>query len=131
MKKIVLLLLSVALLAAKDDSEKKKPKPRFPLGKETTFVTEPLDSDGYIDYAAVLNERLRRGVTPENNANVLFWKALGPRPDGRKLPEGFKEYFKWLGIKPLPEKGDYFLSLPRYLKEQLKVERRGQPSDLR
>jgi hypothetical protein len=122
MKKIVLLLLSVGLLAANVNAEPKKPKPRFPLGKETTYVTEPLDAGGYIDYAAALNERLRRGVTPENNANVLLWKAFGPCPEGRKMPEGFEEYFKWLGIKPPPEKGDYFLSRSRYLKEHLKIE---------
>jgi len=119
MKKFVLLLLSVALLAANDDSERKKHKPRFPLGKETTFVTEPLDAEGYIDYAAALNEHWRRGVTPENNANVLFWKALGPHPEGGTMPD---EYFKWLGIKSPPEKGDYFIPLARFAREQLKLD---------
>ena len=50
-------------------------KPKFPLGRETTFVTGPLDKDGYVDYAAALNERLGKGVTPDKNANVLIWKA--------------------------------------------------------
>ncbi|HEY7326372.1 MAG TPA: hypothetical protein VH592_01940 [Gemmataceae bacterium] len=118
MRKIALLLLSVSLLAAKDDEDAKKPKPRFPLGKETTYVTEPLDTDGYIDYAAALNERLRRDVTPENNANVLIWKALGPRSEGAPMPE---EFFKWLEIKPPPEVGDYFIPMGRYAREQLKL----------
>jgi hypothetical protein len=123
MKKIALLLLSVSLLAAKDDADAKKPKPRFPLGKETTFVSEPLDAEGYIDYAAALNERSRRGVTPENNATVLLWKAFGPRPEGGKLPEEFvKEYFQWLGTKPPPEKGDYIIRRSRFLREQLKLD---------
>jgi hypothetical protein len=120
MKKIVLLLLSASLLAAKDGADAKKPKPRFPLGKETTYVTEPLDADGYIDYAAALNERLRRGVTPENNANVLLWRALGPHPEAATMPD---EFFKWLGIKAPPEKGDYFISMSRYAREQLKLDR--------
>ncbi len=119
MKKIVLPLLSVVLLAANDDSERKMHKPRFPLGKETTFVTEPLDAGGYIDYAAALNEHWRRGVTPENNANVLFWKAFGPHPDGAKMPN---EFFKWMGIKAPPEKGDYFIPMLRFAREGIKLD---------
>jgi hypothetical protein len=118
MKKIVFLLLSVGLMAAKDDVDTKKTKPRFPLGKETTYVTEPLDADGYIDYAAALNAHWGRGVTPENNANVLFWKALGPHPEGVTMPD---EYFQWLGTKPPPEKGAYFIPGARFAREQLKL----------
>lgn len=117
MKKLLFLFLALGLLAAKDDASKKKPKPRFPIGKETTYVAEPLDAKGYIDYAAALNEHWRRGVTPENNANVLFWKALGPHPEGGTMPD---EYFKLLGIKPPPEKGDYFIPMARFAREQLK-----------
>lgn len=119
MKKLLFLLVAVALLAAKDDADTKKSKPRFPLGKETTYVTEPLDAEGYIDYAAALNERMRRGVTPANNAHVLLWKALGPHPRGVAVP---KEFFQRIGIEPPPEKGDYFIDLSRYLKEQLKID---------
>ena len=54
----------------------------FTVGTETTYVTGPLDKQGYVDYVAALNERLREGITPENNANVLIWQALGPRPEG-------------------------------------------------
>src|SRR5271170_1831518 len=87
------------LLLAGDD----KPTPKVPLGKETTYITEPLDKDGYLDYEAALNDRLGKGITPENNANVLIWKALGPRPDGGKgMPA---EYFKRLGIEEPPERG--------------------------
>ncbi|HTU89104.1 MAG TPA: hypothetical protein VMF69_03310 [Gemmataceae bacterium] len=119
MKKLLFVLLSVGLLAAKDDADKKKPKPRFPLGKETTYVTGPLDAEGYIDYAAAVNEHWRRGVTPENNANVLLWKAFGPHPEGATMPD---EFFKWLGIKPPPEQGDYFVPMPRFAREQLKLD---------
>jgi hypothetical protein len=118
MKKLVLVLLSLCLLAAKDDVDAKKPKPRFPLGKETTFVTEPLNADGYIDYVAALNEHWRRGVTPENNANVLLWKAFGPHPGGATMPA---EFFKWMGIKPPPEQGDYFIPMSRFARHQLKL----------
>jgi hypothetical protein len=96
------------------------PKPSWPIGKETTYVTGPLDKDGYIDYAAALNERLGKGVTPENNANVLIWKALGPRPEGGdRMPP---EYFVSLGINEPPANGDYFIGLRAYMKDHLKLE---------
>src|SRR5262249_45457531 len=60
-----------------------------------------------------------KGVTPANNANVLLWKALGPRPEGGTMPA---EFFQLLGIEPPPEKGDYFIEFSRYLKEQAKIE---------
>lgn len=100
-------------------TQPKKTKGKFTIGKDTTYVTGPLDKDGYVDYAAALNERLSKGVTPENNANVLLWKVFGPHPDGATMQP---EFFKLLGIDPPPEKGDYFIELPRYLKEQLKIE---------
>src|SRR5262245_31255046 len=60
------------------DKPPKQVKPRFTISKETTCVKGPVDKDGFIDYATALHERLSNGVTPENNANVLLWKAMGP-----------------------------------------------------
>src|ERR1700722_9488369 len=102
----------------KGDDEPKKPRGKFTISKETTWVTEPLDEAGYIDYAAALNKRLREGVTPENNANVLLWKAHGPHPDGETTPSG---YFEAMGIKAPPERGEYFIDLIQYLKEHHKT----------
>ena len=105
---------------------KKKGRGHFTISKETTYVTGPVDKDGYIDYAAALNERLSKGVAPENNANVLIWKALGPRPEGPAMPP---EFFKLLRIDPLPEKGDYFVDLDRYIKDHLKIDPRGKEEE--
>src|SRR5437870_8606382 len=99
---------------AKKDAAAKSDKPKFTIGKETTYVTGPCDKDGYIDYAAALNKRLSQGVTPANNANVLLWQALGPQPEGKKMPV---EFFELMGIKPPPERGEYFVGLDRYIKE--------------
>jgi hypothetical protein len=107
-------LLLLSLLPAED-----KPVPKFPLGKETTYVDGPLDKEGYIDYEAALNERLGKGVTPERNANVLIWKALGPSPEGAKVPP---EFFKYLGVAEPPKDGAYLVALDVYLREQLKLE---------
>jgi hypothetical protein len=99
----------------KDESKPKFPRGKWTLSKETTFITEPLDKDGYPDYVTALNKRLSVGVTPENNANVLIWQALGQRPDNSKMPP---EYFKQLGISAPPEKGDYFVKLQDYFKAE-------------
>jgi hypothetical protein len=101
--------------AAPGKGEKPR-KPKFTISKETTYVTGPLRKDGHIDYAAALNKRLSQGVTPENNANVLFWKALGPHPEGATMPPAF---FKWLGYQP-PERGEYFTDLYGHLRQHFK-----------
>src|SRR5579871_3518571 len=90
------------------------PAPKFPLGKDTTYVTGPLDKEGYINYVSALNEILGKGIKPENNADVLIWMALGPAPEhGAKMPA---EYFKLLGMDEPPTTGDYFISLSDFLK---------------
>jgi hypothetical protein len=111
---IVGLTLIVCLCQVPAD----KPVAKVPLGKGTTVVTGPIDKNGYIDYEAALNERLKKGMTPETNANALLWKALGPRPDGARMPA---EFFKQMGIEEPPEKGDYFLSLEEFLKKNIKL----------
>jgi hypothetical protein len=108
--------LLLLLVVAADD----KPAPKFPVGRETTYVTGPLDKDGYIDYQAALNDRLGKGITPDQNANVLLWKALGPTPGGsNRMPA---EYFKRLGIDEPPKSGDYFIDLRTLLKDHARIE---------
>ena len=122
-------LLVLGLLAGTGCGQKPKPeaRPKFTVGKETTYITEPLDEQGYVDYAAALNKRMSQGVTPQNNANVLLWKALGPHPDGGTIPA---EFFKWLGIPAPPERGDYFIGLGQHAREHLKnVNRLGELDD--
>lgn len=90
-------------------------KGTFTVGKATTYVTGPKDESGRIDYAAALNERLSKGVTPENNANLLIWKALGPTPGGPTgTPPG---YFEKLGIPAPPVTGEYFVTLRKYAEQ--------------
>jgi type II secretory pathway pseudopilin PulG len=90
----------------------------FTVSPETTYVTGPLDAQGYVDYPTALNERLGKGVNPDNNANVLIWKAFGPRPEGGNgMPA---EYFRWLGIDEPPPQGDYFVGSNRYFEDHLK-----------
>lgn len=79
----------------------------------------PVDPKNFVDYEKVLNDHLSKGVTPETNANVLIVKALGPKPEGGQGHS--PEYFKRLGIDPLPEKGDYFIGLTEFAKQKLKL----------
>jgi len=87
---------------------------KFTVGKTTTLVTGPVEADGHIDYAAALNERLAKGVTPANNAAVLLWKAIGPHPERTTMPSKF---FDLLGAQ-IPEEGEYYVPLRRYVESQ-------------
>ncbi len=124
----VLVVATVAMAAKAEDakSEKasgekgsaaavQKPAVRVTISKETTYITEPLRPDGYPDYVAALNQRASKGVTPENNAAVLFWKAMGPSDIDEK---DRKKYFEMLGMELLPEKGDYFIDYDDFLKKK-------------
>ncbi len=86
-------------------------KPSFTISKETTVITAPLRPDGYPDYLAAVNERCRKGVTPENNAAVLFLKAMGLGDAGKQYRD---RYCKALGIEPLADDHTYFVSLDKY-----------------
>jgi len=99
----------------------KERKIRLTISKETTYITEPLRKDGYVNYVAALNQRFRAGATPENNASVLFLHAMGPSEID---PKHRDEYFKLLGIPPLPERGDYFVTLENYAQGLKDMEQR-------
>jgi hypothetical protein len=95
--------------------EPDKPKAKLPLSKDTTFFTEPLDKDGYVDYETALNEQLRGTIKPADNAVVLLMQAIGPKQEGKELPPTF---YKWLGTDPPLEKGDYLVPLARQFQKR-------------
>ncbi len=86
------------------------------VGPETTFVNGPLTTEGLIDYEAALHERLSVGVSPDNNAAVLLDRAFGPAAISPHLRV---RYFKWLGIEPLPERGDYVVNQAAFAQQKL------------
>ena len=88
------------------------PPPKITISKETTWATEPLRPDGFVDYLEAVNRRCSQDVTVENNACVLLYQATGPSPEGSRQPDRF---FKRLGIDPPPEEGKYFQSFPEGL----------------
>jgi hypothetical protein len=121
----LLLILAAEPPATADDPAKtekpagSKPAPtvgqrpvvRVTISRETTRITGPLKPDGYVDYVTALDQHFKKGVTPENNAAVLFWKAMGPGPLGKQR----EEYCRKLGIPPLPENGHYFIPFDKYI----------------
>ncbi len=86
-------------------------KPAFTISAETTYVTEPLDAMGYVDYEAALNERLRKGMKPEENAVVLLWRAIGPKPEGGEMDP---RYFQQLGVPRPDETPDDFVKQVKF-----------------
>ena len=86
----------------------------FLVAKDTTYITEPLRADGRPDYVQAINDKLSEGVTPENNAAVLFYQAVGPKD----VPPSIRErFFKTLGMPVPPEKGAYFVPWDTKLEE--------------
>lgn len=105
---VLATILSTALAGCSRTSHSEtlseKPDVPFTISNETTYITNPLWPDGYPNYIAALDRRYSKGVTPENNASVLLWKALGP---GSIPKKGRKKFFQMLGIPALPDKGNY------------------------
>lgn len=121
---LLALLASLASVATSTDAEgaakgkadpKRRSNPAVPsvtISRETTYLVSPLRADGYVDYVEALNRQCSQGVTPQNNAAVSFWRAIGPKP----LPEEVrKPFFQRLRIAPLPDEGPYLVWLWEYL----------------
>ena len=93
--------------------------PGITISEQTTRITEPVGDDGYVDYLAALNGRNREGVTPENNAAVLLWQAVGPAEAVSTCGEqGCDWLFRELGVPRPPAEGEYFVSLLEYGNEK-------------
>src|SRR5258708_4258935 len=110
----VALSLYICVHAASQPADKAPPEKKqpFSISKATTRITEPVDKDGFIDYAAALNDRLVAGVTKETNAVVGLCRVFGPKPEGVRVDA---EFYKRLGIDEPSERGDYFRSLDQFL----------------
>jgi hypothetical protein len=74
-----------------------KTKPTITVSKRTTYILEPRDAEGFVDYLAALNQMSSRGVTPANNAGVLLVRAFGGPDLG---PADRARFFRLLGVQP-------------------------------
>jgi hypothetical protein len=92
-----------------------KPRPRITISKATTRIERPVDSEGYVDYVAAMNEMASQAVTADNNGGVLFVRAFGLTgfsPDDRR------RFFQMLHCEPVPEKGEYLVDLEQFVKQR-------------
>ena len=115
-------ILIPQLTWAVEEDQKSKPnsqsKLKITVSKQTTYVTGPLTKDGYVDFGAALNARYGKDITAKENANVLFWQAFGPHPNGATMEP---EFFNLMGMHSPPKEGDYFLGIGQYLKHTAKI----------
>jgi len=106
---VVLLLAATSLCAVPAFAD------RIPLepGPDTTVFDGPLRDDGTVDYIAAMNAELAEGVSSEENAFVLLWRA---RPSGTS--EGITHaYAEMLGFEEGEDRPAY-IHLSDYLVEQ-------------
>lgn len=75
------------------------PDPAIVVSRKTTFITAPLRPDGLPDYEKYILEKMRDGVTAENNGAVPFWQAMGP---GEMTPEEFALVAQEIGLENRP-----------------------------
>lgn len=103
--------------------------PKLIVSKETTFFVKPLKEDGTVNYIQALNEyRKPKGLTPENNAAIVFWKAVGPRDHSKRYHEILKQQ---LSLEPLPAKGNYFVTSLGFIEQQVKSSRNENSPELK
>ncbi len=94
--------------------------PKITISRETTFIEVPLDENGDVDYVAALNAISSDGVTPENNAVVLFWQAFGP---GRPSEQVSDQFFEMIEMERPANEGRYLIAEEDYrLREWLAAE---------
>ena len=125
---IIGLILSGWCLAQekKDEAKPKVVVPKITVSKETTWATEPLRDDGTVNYLEAVNRLFSKDVTPENNACVLLYQAMGPSPEGKRQPDLF---FRRMGIEPLPDEGKYFRPFRQWIRERPNAQADGKPED--
>jgi hypothetical protein len=75
------------------------PSPKIINSKQTTYITSPLRPSGLPDYEEYLRQKLRDGVTPENNAAVLLFQAMWP---SEISPQHYQAVATELGLPEIP-----------------------------
>jgi len=87
------------------------PNPPIRVSKQTTYVTEPLRPNGLPDYREYVRDKLRDGVTQENNAAALMWQVLGPGTGSDAVePAEWQQIVKELRLAPAAS--DTYLTEP-------------------
>jgi hypothetical protein len=69
------------------------------ISKQTTYITAPLRADGLPDYEQYIRQKMREGITTENNAAVLLVQALWP---AELDAEDYEAVLNELGLDQIP-----------------------------
>ncbi len=75
------------------------PNPPIIVSPQTTYITEPIGTDGLPDFERYVLEADRADVTPSNNAAALLWQALWP---GELSPQHYAPMAAELGLPQIP-----------------------------
>jgi hypothetical protein len=91
--------------------------PALVVSHQTTWITEPLNKDGTVNYVAYVDAIARQGVTPENNAAIKYLQATGPKGLKQDNPAAVQRVLDALPLK-LPADGKYFVPLDDFVATQ-------------
>ena len=97
-----------------------QPQDLIKISKSTTRITKPLDKRGFADYTAYLNQTHSQGVTTENNAVILYWKAIGPNSE-ETTPEFRAKLEDVLGVKLFSEPGSFLVNVGQFAEQKIKA----------
>jgi hypothetical protein len=106
----------VVTVAVANSDEKKPAKPKvlkIHISKKTTYFMSPVRKDGTVDYAAALNSRASRGVTPENNAAALLAQVCSRAKFSDSL---LSKYNSKLGITKTAKRQRRMLTMSEFAK---------------
>lgn len=85
------------------------PSHQISVASETTVLTEPIDQFGLVDYATAIRQSHQSKIQDRGNAAIGLFQAAGPSIF--EEPWQAEQAYDQLGIEPLPDDGDYFITL--------------------
>lgn len=86
------LLLALFALVPQETTLRSRP---IRIHRETTYLTEPLDESGHVDYVEALNQRYNQ-CSSDTNANAALREVMGTGDVDESLSEA--GYFQMLGL---------------------------------
>jgi len=110
--RLAIYIVSFALVVIAGDLVLVEVRRQIHPGYGTTRLIAPVLPDGRIDYLTAMDDMASDGITPQNNAAVLILQALGRKGLASNQPEN--GVTNRLGMSPLPQNGDYFVTYDDY-----------------
>lgn len=89
---LALALFATAHAAEPNSAKTNTAQPKIRPARDTTYILTPLDSEGYVDYLAAINEPAGRGVLSNDNVVVGYHEVAG------SISGESDEYYRLLGM---------------------------------